>query len=96
MQVLHDVRQKAASFQQQSSPDTSTVRTFTPPGNAVACLITVETTDARVSFHGADPSSSVGHVIKVGQNPYYHPAATAFRAASTAGTASVVNVTWLY
>lgn len=96
MQLLHDVRQKAASFSQQTPATTVDVKTFTPPAGAVACLITVETTDARISFHGVDPAATVGHIVKVGQNPYYHPAGTAFRAVSTAAANSIVNVTWLY
>lgn len=96
MKALHDVRVVAGSFNQQSSPDTTTVRTFTPPNGARACLITVETTAARVSFHGTDPSATVGNVIPKDALPFYLPAAVVVKAVSTAAAASIVNVTWLF
>lgn len=96
MQVLHDIQQKAAAFSQQTSTTTADIKTFTPPAGARACLVTVETTAARISFHGTDPSATVGHLLQTAQNPVYLPLAVAFRAASSAAAASVVSVTWLY
>lgn len=91
-----------------TSPDTATVKTLTPPsgsgaiggkGGVSAFLITVETTSARVTFDGSDPSaaSAPSHVIPTAQIPLLvlcGPGSTV-KWVSTAGTSSVVQITWL-
>lgn len=95
MQALHDVLAKASSFEQQTPTTTADVKTFTPPAGARACLITVETNDARISLHGTTPSATVGHVLKKDQQPLYIPAAVPIKAVSTVAGNAIVNVTWL-
>lgn len=89
-------REGAAAFQQQSSPDTTTDVTFTRPKGANACFITVETTAARITFDGSDPGAANGHKWPIDAIPtlvlFRGPA---IRAASTAGTASLISITWL-
>jgi hypothetical protein len=80
---------------QQSSPDTTTVKTFDPPQYAVACIITVETTAARVTFDGSTPASDNGQVFPISAVPVYVPLGKTIKHTSTAGTASVLNVLWL-
>lgn len=77
--------------------DTTTVSTLTPPSGAVAALITVETTDARVTFDGSAPSQAtpVGHVLKNGVSPVLVPCADSIKWVSTAAAACRVNVLWL-
>jgi hypothetical protein len=96
--LLHEVPQNSASFQQQTCPDTTTVRTFTPPAGAAkshAALITVETNAARVTFNGATPDAAHGVVVQAAQQPLYVPFATAIKAVSTIAGNAIVNVTWL-
>jgi hypothetical protein len=47
----------AANQAQDSSPDTTTSKTLVPPANAIACMVTVETTTARVTFNGTAPGT---------------------------------------
>lgn len=96
MQRLHEVLPAASSQAQDSSPDASTTKTLTPPAGALACMVTAETTTARVTFNGTVPSSSNGLVVQVAAAPLYLPFAEPITWRSTAGTASILNVLWLY
>lgn len=98
--IVHFVPATAAWSQQQTSTGTGDVKTFTPPATvgqkAHACLITVETTTARVTFNGVSPDATHGHIFQTAQQPVYIPAAPTIKAASTAGTSSIVTVIWLH
>lgn len=100
MNRLHDVPAIATTQAQDSSPDTSTTKTLAPPtttaATPVACLVTVETTAARVTFNGTAPSSANGIVVQKDAAPLYLPFAATITWRSTAGTASILNVVWLY
>lgn len=89
---------QARSTARDSSPDTSTIRSITAPGNASGCTITVETTSARMTFDGSDPSlaSAPSHVFPAAQLPHFLPlgSGTVIRWVSTAAAASIVQVTW--
>lgn len=89
----------AISTSRDSSPDTATVRTITPPRNASAVLITVETTSARVTFDNSDPSAAnaPSHVIPTAQVPVFIPigAGSVIKWISTAAAASVLQATFL-
>jgi hypothetical protein len=95
--IIHDVPVNAAAFAQQTSASTADVKTLTPPTafKAHACLITVETTSARVTFNGDAPDATHGQLVQAGQAPLYLPFARPIKAASSAAAASIVNVTWL-
>jgi hypothetical protein len=96
---LHQVPQNAGAFQQQTCPDTSTVKTFTPPTTpgrkAHGCIITVETNAARVTFNGDTPAANDGLLVQAAQQPLYLPFAVPFKAVSSIAGNAVVNVTWL-
>jgi hypothetical protein len=96
VQALHDVRQKAASQAQAIPTTTADVKTIAPPAGAVACMVTVETNSARLSFNGVDPASSNGMVFPKDVAPVYLPFAVTIKAVSTAAGNAVTNVTWLY
>lgn len=96
MQVLHDVLQKASSQAQQTPTTTADVKTFTAPDRAVACMVTVETNAARLSFNGVDPSSSNGMIFPKDAAPVYVPTGKSIKAVSTTAGNAVVNVLWLY
>lgn len=96
MQRLHDIYQGATSQAQDSSPDTTTSKTLVPPQGAIACEITVETTAARVTWNGTTPSSTNGLLIQPAAAPLYQPFAKTITWRSSAGTASIVNVLWLF
>lgn len=87
-----------------SSADTSMVKTHTPPsgagiGGVSAFLISVETTNARVTFDGTDPSagSAPSHVWPKDQIPQLVllGPGSVVKWCSTLGAASVVQITWL-
>lgn len=80
--------------QQVTSTSTANVQTVTPPAGARAALVSVETTSARVTFAGGAPSATLGHVIPVAQPPVLILTGDVFKFASTAGTSSVMNITW--
>lgn len=84
------------SHDQNSSADTTTTATLTAPASAQAMVLTVETTSARVVFDDTTPSSSNGIVLAKDAAPVVFPFAANVSWRSTAGTASVVNVIWLY
>jgi hypothetical protein len=79
---------------QATSTGTADVKTVTLPKNAGSCLITVETTDARVTFDGTAPDSSHGIVFKIAQSPVYLPLGegTAIKFVATSAASSVVSV----
>lgn len=81
-----------------SAADTTTVSTLAAPAGAMACLITVETTDARMTFDGSAPSATNGQVMKQGVALVFVPLAdqvNGIKWTSTAAAVSTVNVTWL-
>lgn len=97
--ILHAIPVNSGWSQQQTSTATTDPKTFTPPATvgqkAHACLVSVETTNARVTLNGDAPDATHGHVFVAGQQPVYVPAAVAIKVASTAAANSVVTVTWL-
>ena len=82
---------------QKTSTGTGDVQTATPPTNGPPrfCILTVETTSARVTFDGSAPASNNGHVIPAGALPWQCLVAPVIKFASTGGTSSVVNITWV-
>lgn len=81
-----------------SSSGTADIKTLTPPTGAAAMLISAETTTARATFDGTDPSAGLGsHEIVKDQNPIYIPLGVGcfVKFVSTAAAASVVQITWL-
>lgn len=93
--------QKPLSTSRASSPGTAggDVQTITPPDGTSACLITVETTNARATFDGTDPSAAnaPSHVVIKDQNPLYVPIGqgATIKFCSTAAAAAVMQVTFL-
>jgi hypothetical protein len=84
-------------FEQLTSDAADDVQTATIPNGASAILVSVETTNARASFHGADPSDTVGHVIVKDLEPVFIPVGVGadIRVVSTASADAVVNITYL-
>lgn len=84
-------------FTQLTSTATTDVESKTLDGKVSAVLLTVETTNARVTFDpaGVDPDTTHGHVFAKDAAPVLVPvgAGTVIRHASTAGTNSVLNIT---
>jgi len=96
MQRLHDVRGPAGDTHvQATSAGTADIKTIAAPKDAVACLIDVATTDARVTFDGSAPSATNGLIVKAGQQPIYVGVGKAVMFASTAAAASIVDLLWL-
>lgn len=86
--------------ERDSSPDTTTIKTLTPPRGCSAFKISVETTNARVTLDGSDPSaaSAPSHVYPKDQPPILELLGSdrlVIKWVSTAAAASVVQVTWL-
>lgn len=77
------------------STGTGDVQSHSPAEGTVHMIVSVETTDARVTFSGVTPDSSHGHVIPKGALPLYVPVGrkTTLKACSTGGTSSVINIT---
>lgn len=86
----------ATAHQRGSSSGTANVQTITLGKMTSAVLITVETTSARVTFDGSDPSaaSAPSTVFPAGGAPVLVPvgAATVIKWCSTAAAASVMQV----
>lgn len=80
---------------QQTSTGTADVKTFTKPALATACFITVETTNARVTFGGDTPDASNGLIVLKDSQPLYFPVAADIKFVSTAAANCIVNVMWL-
>lgn len=85
------------STQHDTSPDASTVKTLTPTAGTSGLLITVETTNARVTFDGSTPSATNGHVFPKDQPPWYVPVSSDARVKwiSTASADCIVQVSSL-
>lgn len=72
--------------------------TATVPRGTSAILITVETTACRMTLStSGDPTSSTGLIVQAGQMPWFIPVGQGctFKFASTAGTASVIQLAYL-
>lgn len=75
---------------------TSDDKTSTVPAGCSAVMISVETTDARLSFDGTAPSSSVGNVFPKGLAPVLLPIVpVSVQAVSTASANAVVDIVYL-
>jgi hypothetical protein len=100
VQLLHDVPQKASALATQAtSTAAADPKTISPPATNPqprACLLTVETTDARVTFNGTTPDATHGLIFAKAQQPVYLPFAVPIQFSSTAGANCIVNVHWLY
>lgn len=79
----------------QTSANTGDVKTFTPPACATACFISVETTDARVTFGGDTPDATNGLVFKAAQQPVFIPLGVTIKHVSTAAANSILHVFWM-
>lgn len=79
-----------------SSSTTSSVQTITIDAHTSAILITVETTAARLTLDGSDPSASSAPsmVVQSAQNPLFVPVGsdTVIKFVSTAAAAAIVQV----
>lgn len=84
------------AHKRDSSPDVSTVKTITLDANTSAILVTVETTSARVTLDGTDPSvaSAPSTVFPKDSIPVLVPVGpdATVKWVSTAAAASVVQV----
>ncbi len=82
---------------QATSTGTADIKTITLPVGTSAILISVETTNARVTFDGTNPSASNGQVFPFGQMPAYLPigGGVVVKFASTAAANSTVNISAL-
>lgn len=80
---------------QSTSANTGDVQTITRPEAATACYVTASTTAARLTFDGSTPSATEGLVVPTGQLFDFSFDNAAIKHASTAGTASVLDVAWL-
>lgn len=87
--------QGGTAHQRGSSSGTGNVQTITLAGNTSAVFITVETTTARVTFDGSDPSAvnAPSMVIPAGGLPVMIPVGggTVIKWCSTAAAASVLQ-----
>jgi hypothetical protein len=81
-----------------SSTDSSTTVTATVPNGTSAVQITVETTSCRMTLLAAgDPTSTTGRILQKDQMPWFMPIGqgVTLKFASTAGTASVIQIAYL-
>lgn len=85
------------SFEQLAPTSTTDGKTATVPAGCSAVLISVETTDARITFTGVTPDSTHGHVFPKALGPVLVPVGqgATIEAVSTAAAASAVNITYL-
>lgn len=85
------------SHEQQTPTTTSDYKTFTVPNGASAILVSVATTNARISLDGSNPDATHGHVFPKDVAPALIPVAqgSAIVAASTAAASAVVDITYL-
>jgi len=90
-------RNGAQAFVSVTSSGSSDVQTLTPPPDATACFISCDGTDGRFTCDGAtNPTATVGHILRAAMGaPIFLPMAVPLRWVSTAGTAAVLQVTWL-
>lgn len=81
-----------------SSSGSSDTQTATVPAGTSAIEITVETTSCRMTLTaGGDPTSNTGLIVQKDQMPWFIPIGQGctFKFASTAGTASVIQLAYL-
>lgn len=81
-----------------SSANSSDTKTATIPAGTSAIEITVETTSCRMTLNATgDPTSTTGLIVQAGQMPWFIPVGQGctFKFASTAGTASVIQLAYL-
>jgi hypothetical protein len=81
-----------------SSANSSDPKTATVPNGCSAVQITVETTSCRMTLLATgDPTSSTGRILQKDQMPWFMPVGQGctFKFASTAGTASVIQIAYL-
>jgi hypothetical protein len=89
---------KTTAHQRNSSPGTAVgdVKSIVLDGATAAILVTCETTSARVTFDGSDPSaaSAPSTVIQKDQNPVLIPIGqgATVKWCSTAAAASVLQI----
>lgn len=85
------------SFEQLTSTGTGNVKTATIPTGTSAVLVSVETTNARVTFEGTAPDATHGHVLVKDLEPVQINvgSGTTIKFASTAAANSVVGLTYL-
>lgn len=86
------------SHERLVSTGTADVKTATLPKGTSHITVSVETTDARVTFDGSDPSAAnaPSHVYPINVPPIFIPLGqgTRIRFCSTAGTASVLQLAY--
>jgi hypothetical protein len=85
---------------QVTSTGTSDVQSASRPAdNAIGVrgfFISVETTDARVTFDGSTPSATNGHLFYAGNPVAFVPVGSQdVQVLSTASADAVVNITWV-
>jgi hypothetical protein len=81
-----------------TSANSSSTATATIPAGCSAIMLTIETTSARMTLTSAgDPTSSTGLIVQKDQMPWFIPIGQGctFKFASTAGTASVIQLAYL-
>lgn len=81
-----------------SSANASDTKTATVPNGCSAIYIAVETTSCRLTLtSGGDPTSTTGLIVQKDQMPWFMPIGQGctFKFASTAGTASVIQLAYL-
>lgn len=85
------------SFEQLTPTTTTDIKTGTVPNGCSAILISVETTNARITLTGTAPDSTHGHVFPKDAAPVLIPVGegATVKAVSTAAASAVVNVTYL-
>lgn len=94
--LVPNTRNSSTAHQSGTSSDTSTVETITLGSETSAILVTVETTSARITLDGSDPSASSAPsmVVQKDSAPLYIPVGpgTVVKFVSTASADSVVQV----
>lgn len=87
------------THQTATSTGTANIQTITPPNDAAACLITVETTAARITFDGESPGAGAapGLVFPTALAPVFVPLGkgATIKFASNAAGNSIVQVLFL-
>lgn len=81
-----------------SSASSSDIQTANVPRNTSSVLITVETTNCRMTLTATgDPTSTTGLILQKDQMPWFMPIGQGctFKFASTGGTASVIQLAYL-
>lgn len=81
-----------------SSANSSDTQTATVPKGTSAVQIAVETTSCRMTLTATgDPTTSTGLILQKDQMPWFMPVGQGctFKFASTAGTASVIQLAYL-